>query len=113
MDFCLERRRRDHLMVRSGRGERLVFKGAEKRTQSRLKVGADLLTFAAGFLLGSMFGGCGCVGALTMGLPRAAKRDVGNSVSLHKPEDEVTQKANPSRIHDHRQGQSNQRQSAT
>jgi hypothetical protein len=98
-------------MVRSGRGERLVFKGAEKRTQSRLKVGADLLTFAAGFLLGSMFGAC--VGALTIGLLRAAKRDEANSVSLDKPEDEVTQKANPSRIHDHRQGQSNQRQSAT
>ena len=63
MNFCLERRRRDHFIVRSGRGERLVSKGAEKRTQSRLKVGADLLTFAAGILLGSMFGEC--VGALT------------------------------------------------
>jgi hypothetical protein len=81
-------------------GERLVFNGAEKRTQSRLKVGADLLTFAAGFLLGSMFGAC--VGALTIGLLRAAKRDDANSISLHKPEDEVTQKAYPSRIHDHR-----------
>jgi hypothetical protein len=59
-------------MVRSGRGERLVFKGAEKRTQSRLKVGADLLTFAAGLLLGSMFGAC--VGALTISLLRGETR---------------------------------------
>jgi hypothetical protein len=62
--------------------------------------GVHALMFAAGFLLGAMFGGC--VGALTIGLLRAAKRDEANSVSLHKPEDEVTRKANPSRIHDHR-----------
>ena len=35
------------------------------------------MIFAAGFLLGSMFGAC--VGALTIGLLRAAKRDKANS----------------------------------
>jgi hypothetical protein len=44
------------------------------------------LMFAAGFLLGAMFGGC--VGAVTIGALRAAKRD--DDSRLHKLEDEVT-----------------------
>ena len=69
------------------------------------------LAFAAGFLLGSMFGAC--LGALTAGALRAAKRNDANSVSLHKLEDEVTQKSYPSCVHDHRNAQSNQRHSVT
>jgi hypothetical protein len=52
--------------------------------------------FAAGFLLGAMFGGC--VGAVTIGALRAAKRD--DDSRLHKLEEYV---------HDHRNGQSSQR----
>ena len=54
------------------------------------------LMFAAGFLLGAMFGGC--VGAVTIGALRAAKRD--DDSRLHKLEEYV---------HDHRNGQSSQR----
>ena len=67
--------------------------------------GVHALMFAAGFLLGAMFGGC--VGAVTIGALRAAKRD--DDSRLHKLEDEVTQKTYPSHVHDHRNGKSSQR----
>jgi len=68
----------------------------------RLRVwdGVHLLTFAAGFLLGSMLGAC--LGALTIGALRAAKRNDVNSLSLDKLEDEITQKPYPSYVRDHR-----------
>jgi len=72
------------------------------RRSYRLRVwdGVHLSTFAAGFLLGSMFGAC--LGALTIGALRAAKRDDVNSLSLDKLEDEITQNPYPSYVHDHR-----------
>ena len=47
-----------------------------------------------------MFGAC--LGALTIGALRAAKRDDVNSLSLDKLEDEITQNPYPSYVHDHR-----------
>jgi hypothetical protein len=67
------------------------------------------LIFSAGFLLGSMLGAC--LGALTIGALCAAKRDDVNSITLDKLQNEVTQKAYPSYVHDYRNAQSNQRQS--
>jgi hypothetical protein len=62
--------------------------------------------FAAGFLLGAIFGAC--VAAATLGALHAAKRD--DASRLNKLYEEVAQEAYPSCVHDRRDAKSSQRQ---